>query len=156
MVNRYTTEILTVEASDFRSLVEIVRELSADGGWVNIAPSVDDENRVEVPGIFSWFSARGPQVPVGTFVAGTDRLPASVGVEHGFGRGASARLVEARVPVPESWVRRQDHPKRGLVWEVNPHEVEAKSVVDLLLKATETLCPLSFDGRWTAEISRLV
>ena len=154
MANRYTTELFRVEAGASGLLVEVVAELAA-GGWVNIEPAVDDEERADVPGIFSWFSARGPQVPIGTFVAGSDRSPASVGIEHGFGRRASTRLTECQIVVPKTWVCRQDHPKRGLVWELNPHEVDAESVVDVLLKATENLCPLSTDGQWTAVISRL-
>ena len=156
MANRYTTELLRVEVGESGLLVKVVAELAAGGGWVNVEPAVDDEERADVPGIFSWFSARGPQVPVGTFVAGSDRSPASVGIEHGFGRKAAARLTEGQIVVPGTWVPRQDHPKRGLVWEINPHEVNAESVVELLLKATENLCLLPTDGQWTAAISRLI
>ena len=154
MAARYETEILGVDGDRPESLVDAVDAVAAGGGWLNIEPVVDDEQRSDVPGIFAWFSARGPQVPVGTFVAGSDRSPASVGIEHGAGRDAGDRLKEAGVGAPGTWLLRQDHPKRGLVWEVHSGDIDAEGVVDLLLRATALLCPLTHKGRWSASVSR--
>ena len=154
MAARYETEILSVDGDRPEPLVDAVAAGAAGGGWVNIEPMVDDGQRSDVPGIFAWFSARGPQVPVGTFVAGSDRSPASVGIEHGTGRDAGDRLNEAGVGAPVAWLPRQDHPKRGLVWEVHSGDLDAEVVVDLLLRATALLCPLPHEGRWSAAVSR--
>ena len=154
MAARYETEILSVYGDRPESLVDAVAALAAGGGWLNIEPVVDDEQRSDVPGIFAWFSARGPQVPVGTFVAGSARPPPSVGIEHGIGRDAGDRLNEGGVGAPGAWLLRQDHPKRGLVWEVHSGDLDAEAVVDLLLRATALLCPLPHEGQWSAEVSR--
>ena len=154
MATRYKTEILSVDGDRSEPLVDAVTGVVADSGWVNVEPVVDDYQRSDVPGIFAWFSARGPQVPVGTFVAGSDRSPASVGIEHGTGRDAGDRLNEAGVAAPGVWLLRQDHPKRGLVWEIHSGDVDAEVVVDLLLRATALLCPLPHQGRWSVAVSR--
>jgi hypothetical protein len=93
-------------------------------------------------------------VPVGTFVPGNDRDPASVGLDHGTGRGAGDRLVAAGVAAPADWVLRQDHPKHGLVWELDPRNVDATAVARLLLEGTAFLCPLPTEGQWTATVNR--
>ncbi|MCH2623537.1 MAG: hypothetical protein MKZ66_09870, partial [Acidimicrobiales bacterium] len=63
MAARYETEILSVDGDRPEPLVDAVAAVAAGGGCVNIEPVVDDEQRSDVPGIFAWFSARGPQVP---------------------------------------------------------------------------------------------
>ena len=154
MAARYETEILSVDGERPEPLVDAVAAVAAGGGWVTIDPVVDDEQRSDVPGIFAWFSARGPQVPVGTFVAGSDRSPASGGIEHVTGRDAGDLRNEAGVGAPVAWLPRQDHPKRGLVWEVHSGDLDAEAVVDRLRRATALLCPLPHEGRWSATVSR--
>ena len=91
---RYETEFFSVD-DDQQQLETAIAELVAVGdGWINLEPKVDEDSRVEVSGFFAWFSARGPRVPVGTFVAGNDRDAASVGLAHGSGRGAGDRLCQ--------------------------------------------------------------
>ena len=151
---RHEVDILHV-ADDHRELAEAVAELAATGvGWVNVEPAVDDEDRNEPPGMFTWFSARGPRVPIGTFVPGSSREAASVGLSHGAGRGAGERLVEAGVVVPGDWVARQDHPKRGLVWDMHPARVDAAAVVRHLLEGTVVLAAVPTAGGWVATIYR--
>ena len=151
---RFSTEVLHVRADDKADLVAAIAAAAGGDGWVNVEPQVDDDQRIEVPGIFAWFSARGPQVPVGTFVPGNDRDPASVGLDHGTGRGAGDRLVAAGVAAPADWVLRQDHPKHGLVWDLDPRNVDATAVARLLLEGTAFLCPLPTEGQWTATVNR--
>mgnify|MGYP001171402362 FL=1 len=151
---RHDIEILHID-DDHRPLVAAVEALASDGeGWMNVEPGVDDEDRVEPPGMFTWFTARGPKVPVGTFVPGSDREPASVGLSHGAGRDAVERLVDAAVAPPTDWVARQNHPKRGLVWEIHPQRVDAGAVVRLLLEGTVVLATVPTTGGWVATIHR--
>ena len=154
MATRYKTEILSVDGDRSEPLVDAVTGVVADSGWVNVEPVVNDDQRSDVPGIFAWFTARGPQVPVGTFVAGSDRSPASVGIEHGTGRDAGDRLNEAGVGAPVAWLSRQDHPKRGLVWEAQPGDLDPEVVVNLLLRATALMCSLPHEELWLAAVSR--
>ena len=121
---------------------------------MTVEPGVDDEHRVEPPGMFTWFTARGPKVPVGTFVPGSEREPASVGLSHGAGRDAGERLADSGVVAPADWAARQDHPKRGMVWEVHPQRVDAEAVVRLLLEGTVVLATVPTTGGWVATIHR--
>ena len=155
----FDTETFLVDATDPGGLVEVLDEVAgAPGAWVNVEPDVDDSLRTEVSGLFAWFSARGAQVPVGTFVAGTSRDVPSIGVDHGSGRGAGDRLREAGLSAPDGWLLRQDHPKRGLVWEV-PHQ-EPRLVdptgngplAQFLMEATALFCPLPTDGRFRISV----
>ncbi len=150
----FLTESFLVAGDDPADLVEALGEVaSAAGSWVNVEPDVDDSARADVPGIFQWFSARGPQVPVGTFVAGSDRDRPSIGLDHGTGRGAGDRLAAAGITVSEPWLLRQDNPKRGLVWEYGAAGVPpARPVADVLLQGTALFCPLPTDGRFRVAV----
>ena len=151
----YSTEVFHVQAGDHAELVAAIGSaMSGANAWVNVEPVVDDSQRIEVPGIFAWFSARGPQVPVGTFVYSGPDVAASVGLDHGTGRGAGDRLTAGGVEAPAAWVLKQDHSKTGLVWELHPEGVDAGAVVRLLLEGTSLLCPIPVKGRWTATLNR--
>ena len=95
---------------------------------------------------------------MGTFVAGTSRDVPSIGVDHGSGRGAGDRLREAGLSAPDGWLLRQDHPKRGLVWEA-PHEEPRLAdptghgpLAQFLMEATALFCPLPTDGRFRISV----
>ena len=155
----FDTETFLVNATDPGGLVEVLDEVAgAPGAWVNVEPDVDDSLRTEVSGLFAWFSARGAQVPVGTFVAGTSRDVPSIGVDHGSGRGAGDRLREAGLSAPDGWLLRQDHPKRGLVWEAQHQEPRLadqtghEPLAQFLMEATALFCPLPTDGRFRISV----
>ena len=151
-VASFESENFLVAAADPADLVEALGEVAArPGSWLNVEPDVDDSLRADVSGLFAWFSARGAEVPVGTLVAGSTRDPASVGIDHGAGRGAGDRLAAAGIGTPPGWSLRQDHPKRGLVWEWAAGfgaSMDAVAVARLLMEATALLCPLPAPGRW--------
>lgn len=151
----FDTETFLIDASNLDDLVEVLEEVAgAPGAWVNVEPDVDDSLRAEVSGLFAWFSARGAQVPVGTFVAGSSRDVPSIGLDHGSGRGAGDRLHEAGLSAPDGWLLRQDHPKRGLVWEARYEELRMAGLTghgplaQFLMEATALFCPLPTDGRF--------
>ncbi len=153
---RYETEFFSVD-DDRHQLVTAIAELATAGdGWVNLEPKVGEDSRVEVSGFFAWFSARGPRVPVGTFVAGNDGAPASVGLAHGSGRGAGDRLEDLGVQAPSDWSPRQDHAKHGLVWQVHPQKVDAAAVAEILLKGTTALASVPTIGGWVVTVHRPV
>ena len=61
------------------------------------------------------------------------------------------RLAAAGIGMPPGWSLRQDHPKRGLVWEWaagSEASMDAAAVARLLMEATALLCPLPVPGRW--------
>ncbi len=155
MKQNYLHEILELEDSQKDELAVAFEKILSLNGWVNVEPVVEDDSRGETPGLFSWFSARGPQVPVGTLVfEGEDKL-VSLGISHGVGRNASDILEHEGISAPVSWQLKQDHPKRGFVWEVRKEELETRSAADFLMEATYKLCPTAQERLWTAAVNRL-
>jgi len=144
------------------SVVAAMTDLTtAREGWINIEPWLSDDVLAEVPvrsGMGAWFSGRGPHVPMATWMppmaGGRRATPAQIGVEHGTGPNALARLREAGIAMPEGWVRRQDHAKHGIVAELHP-DVMPDEVVDWLLRAISELSYLVPAGdRWRAVVHR--
>ena len=147
--------ILRLEDDQKDELASAFEKILSLNGWVNVEPVVEDDSRGETPGLFSWFSARGPQVPVGTLVfEGEDKL-VSLGISHGVGRNARDTLEHEGIHAPVSWQLKQDHPKRGFVWEVGKEELETRSAADFLMEATYKLCPTAQERLWTAAVIRL-
>ena len=77
-----------------------------------------------------------------------------MGIEHGSGRNAADWLEAAGLVVPTVWFLRQDHPKRGLVWEAQSGDLDPEVVVNLLLRATALMCSLPHEELWLAAVSR--
>tara|TARA_Y100001970_G_scaffold24855_1_gene29694 strand:- start:2454 stop:2933 length:480 start_codon:yes stop_codon:yes gene_type:complete len=151
----YLYEILKLEDNQKDELAKAFEKVLSLNGWINIEPVVEDDSRGETPGLFSWFSARGPQVPVGTLVfEGEDKL-VSLGISHGTGRNASDILEYEGIQAPVSWQLKQDHPKRGFVWEVRKEELETRPAAHFLMEATYKLCPAAQERLWTASVNRL-
>ena len=139
-------------------------ELTGSGqGWINFEPEVPEDAEVPGPGLFSFMSARGPVVPLATWMPTrlTRRgrtVPATLGLQHPAGVRAAARLAESGLERPSGWRVTQDHPKRGLVVEVasagpgagpGPEEAE---VLEWLLRAAELLSMVPPTGWWTAAV----
>ena len=73
----------------------------------------------------------------------------------GLGSPISMYLAAAGIGSPSGWVLRQDHPKRGLVWEspTGPGNAQdAAAVASLFMEATELFCQLQVPGRWRVGI----
>ena len=130
-------------------LDRMTRLTEAKKGWINLSPAVDEDD--EPPPRSSTFgglfSARGPDVPLCTWVPGP---PVEVGIQHGAGSKAVQVLRELGEPVPDGWRVTQDHSRRGLVAVVpdgTPHE----RVLDWLLRAGTALArDLKLAGWWRA------
>ena len=144
------------ERTELDQVVHKMMTLAARGdgsGWLNLQPMVADENRpVESP-LFKLFTAKGPAVPLGTWVPAHHKRDkwqaASVGLQHGAGGKAAALLAERGVVEPQGWVRKQDHIKRGLVYDL-PDGQEPKDVLLFLLDAMSQLVNFAIKERWLA------
>ena len=129
---------------------------AAHEGWINFEPAVlVDDVPPPKSGLAALVSGRGPDVPLATWTPGEARRgrtePPTIGVQHGSGPGAQARLAEGGRAVPEGWVVLQDHSKKGLVVAVPPTVAHA-DVVDWLLGATALLSRIPLTGRWRAAV----
>jgi len=139
-------------------------ELSGSGqGWINFEPEVPEDVEVPGPGLFSFMSARGPAVPLATWIPArvTRRgraVPATLGLQHPAGVRAAARLAEHGLERPPGWRVTQDHPKRGLVVAVGGPPGVADSgpdqaqVLEWLLRAAELLSMVPPTGWWAAAV----
>lgn len=141
---------------DLDPVVAVFEELGAAGsGWVNLSPDLEDD--VEAPArsaLAGLFSARGHAVPLATWTApeGPGQR-ATIGLTHGSGPKALARLAQHDLALPEGWLKRADHPRRGLVVTV-PAEAEAADVLWWLLAAGHALSTVPLSGEWRALVYR--
>ena len=75
----------------------------------------------------------------------------SVGLMHPTGGKAVARLREAGVDLPDGWVVRQDHVRRGLVLRTPPAAPD-NEIVTFSVRAGDALCLVETTGRWQAVV----
>ena len=146
------------ERSDLDEVAHEMLALAARGdgrGWMNVQPVVADEDRPPESPVFKLFTAKGPAIPLGTWVPAhkyRDKWqPASVGLQHAGGRHASKLLEERGVVAPAGWNRRQDHIKRGLVYEL-PDGHDPTAALAFLLDAMSQLVAFPLSGRWLAVV----
>lgn len=158
--------------SELGEVLAAMAELSGRGqGWINFEPEVPEDTEVPGPGLFSFMSARGPSIPLATWMPARStrrgrRVPATLGLQHPAGVRAAARLVESGLERPAGWRVTQDHPKRGLVVVVPGPAGEGASAasaaptpagalaqeLEWLLRAAELLSMVPPTGWWAAAV----
>jgi hypothetical protein len=157
-VARSTPEQIEFRYDAWDPVLDRMADLAAAAqGWLNLYPeTLEDAPDPAAEGstlLGGLFRSRAPAVPMGTWVAATDRAPASVGVSHPLREKVAPRLREAGVFAPESWRLVQDNPRRGLVVRVPP-DAPADEVLHWLMSAVDELCPVALTGHWLAEFHR--
>jgi hypothetical protein len=75
----------------------------------------------------------------------------TVGLMHPTGNKAVARLRDAGIPLPDGWVVRQDHARRGLVLRA-PVGASAPDLVSWCVRAGTALCRAEMTGSWRAVV----
>lgn len=149
-------EDLDFDEDDLVGVGRVLAELTAAGsGWVNLRPQVE---RGEEPPPRSWlaliFSARGDAVPLATWTPPAEPGGRStLGIEHGSGPQALARLDEHDLGLRPGWLKAADHPRRGLVVTA-PGDAEPDDVLWWLLAASHVLSTVPLSGAWQASIYR--
>jgi hypothetical protein len=155
-VPRTPPEQIEFRYDEWEPVLQRMNDLSRDRhGWINLFPETADEE-IERPDsgstVFATlFRNRAPEVPLGTWLARTDKAPASVGVSHAARAKAAPLLTEAGVFAPEGWRLVQDNARRGLVVRL-PDDAAAEEVLSWLMSAIDELCPVEITGHWLAEI----
>ena len=130
---------------------------TAGGGWVNLMPGIDEEASDVHPraGLFAFFGNNAAPVTMTTVMPPkTDRGDSeglTVGIMHPTGGQAVQRLAEAGVAVPDGWLVRQDHARRGLLLQTPPAATETE-VIDWSVRAGTALCRAEMTGRWRAVV----
>jgi hypothetical protein len=134
----------------------LVTARSEGSGWINLLPGVPEDAQPEQPtGLFAFFGTRAPPVTMVTIMPPKrDRRASeglSVGLMHPTGGKAVARLAAVGVPLPEGWVVRQDHPRRGIVVRT-PADVAEADVIAWCISAGTALCRAEMTGEWRAVV----
>ena len=130
---------------------------SAADGWINLMPGIDEDASDVHPraGLFAFFGNTAAPVTMTTVMPPkkdrTDTEGLTVGIMHPTGGHAVERLAEAGVSVPDGWVVRQDHARRGLLLRT-PVAVEEADVVGWSVRAGAALCRADMTGRWRAVV----
>ncbi len=158
MSSRRETRTVEFTPPEVAGVAAALANLRAAGsGWLNLMPGIDEEVvDVEPPtGLFAFFGNRTPPVTMATVMpAKRDRRQTegmTVGLMHPTGTKAVARLAEVGVAIPEGWVVRQDHVRRGLVVRT-PVQAREADVVDWCVRAGTALCRAEMTGRWRAVV----
>jgi hypothetical protein len=152
---KMTIEFTPPEIDEVAAELASLRE--AGDGWVNLLPGiVEGTVELEAPGgLFAFFGTRQPPVTMATVMPAHSSQRhvegMSVGLMHPTGSHAIARLAEEGVRVPDGWVVRQDHPRRGLVLRTSP-EAPPVSIVRWCVQAGTELCRADMTGRWQAVV----
>jgi hypothetical protein len=156
--SRRETKTMEFTPPDVAGVAGALAQLRAAGsGWVNLLPGID-EDAVDVDpptGLFAFFGNRVPPVTMATIMPPKrERGEAegmTVGLMHPTGAKAVALLAEAGVTVPDGWVVRQDHVRRGLVL-LAPVGAGESDVVTWCVRAGTALCRADMTGQWRAVI----
>ena len=117
--------------------------------WFNIEPDVD-ERSIHTGSIF-WkaFSSRGPRIPQFTWTSATDRKgnyqPSEIGLTHPTGIAVLERIKSFQINIPDEWRLIQDHPKRGIVFQL-PATYHSEEVVMFATSGIPVVSPFEFEG----------
>ncbi len=150
------TKTIEFTPPEVTAVADALRPLRAAGsGWVNLMPGIDEDAGDVHPraGLFAFFGNQAAPVTMTTVMPPkkdrrhTEGL--TVGLMHPTGGKAVARLAEAGVTVPEGWVVRQDHARRGLLVRT-PADVSEVDVIAWSVRAGTALCRAEMTGRWQA------
>jgi hypothetical protein len=120
-------------------------------------PGIPEDSPDMTPpsGLFAFFGTRQAPVTMATVMPPKKNRSTpegmSVGLMHPTGPKAIARLAEAGVKVPEGWVVRQDHARRGLVLRT-PVGAAPADVVTWCVRAGTELCRADMTGEWRAVV----
>lgn len=144
---------LEFDEDDLAPVARVIAELAVGGqGWVNLRPEVEPGQAPPPRGVlFALLSGRGESVPLVTWSAEGVGARRGVGITHGSGPRAIARLRQRDLDLPPGWTRQADHPKRGLVL-TTPPDADADAAVWWLLTAAHILSDLPLTGAWQAKV----
>lgn len=139
-----------------RVLEQMTRLAGARSGWINLAPGVVGEEEDEPLRVSAFSTLVGwsqPPVTMATwFPPKGGRRPTeteTLGIMHPRGRNAIRQLAEVDIVLPEGWIVRQDHNRRGLIVLV-PAGVSHLAVLDWSCRAAAALALVPLTGTWQA------
>jgi hypothetical protein len=150
-----TIEFTPPELEGVADALRMLRDASS--GWINLMPGIDEDAADVHPraGLFAFFGNQAAPVTMTTVMPPRkdrrDTEGLTVGIMHPTGGKAVARLAEDGVTMPDGWLVRQDHARRGLLVRT-PVAVSEDDVIDWSVRAGTALCRAEMTGRWQAVV----
>ena len=152
------TRELAFDEDDLAEVASVLVHLDATttrsgSGWVNFVPEVEEGHDPPPRNpVVAIFSARGDAVPLATWTspAKPGGRP-NLGITHGAGPQALAKLARFGVELEPGWLKIADHPRRGLVVAC-PRDADPDHALWWLLTATHILSTFFFNDTATTEI----
>ena len=150
-------EQLEFNADDLAQVVACMARLAdAQDGWINLIPRIaDNDERPTSLGFFALLGGGAIGVTMCTWVPGNHNrrgfVNPSLGIAHVTRRRVFAELHSLAVPIPETWLVEQDHPRRGLVLRV-PSDEPHEQVLVWALRAISALIAPGPIKKWRADI----
>jgi hypothetical protein len=128
----------------------------AEDGWINLIPGITNDDEVTTSlGFLTLVGGGSIGITMCTWVPKSHNrrglVQPRLGINHTTGRRAAAELYSLGVPVPETWLVEQDHPRRGLVLRM-PFEESQEHVLVWALRAVGALSAPNPARRWRADI----
>ena len=154
MASRAQKEAIEFEEGDLGPLEAALRSFQAVAGWVNVTPGVPADLAVEDRSLFSFLAgSRALSAPMATWMPTGPASPHSgtFGVLHGRGRLHREGLA-GLASIPSSWRCKQDHARRGLLFEVQ--DASESVIAESLVASVEELATVTTTGRYLAEVFR--
>lgn len=152
------TRELAFDEDDLAEVAAILTDLDAattgvGSGWVNFVPEVEEGHDPPPRNpVVAIFSARGDAVPLATWSAPANPGGrANLGITHGSGPQALAKLARFGVDLEPDWLKIADHPRRGLVVAA-PRHLDHDHALWWLLTATHILSVVPLTGNWLAKV----
>ncbi len=143
---------LIVDEDDLEPVAAEVRRLSGAAAWINLVPEVEEGDELPPRNpVVAIFSARGDPVPMATWSGADGGRRWTLGIAHGWGPKALARLEEVGLPLREGWFKVSDHARRGLVVTC-PATEDPDEMLWWLLTACHALSPVHLTGSWLARV----
>ena len=132
------------------------RLTGAEDGWINLIPRItDNDERPTSLGFFRLLGGGDIGVTMCTWIPGSHNrrglIRPSLGITHVTGHRVFAELHSLAVPIPETWLVEQDHPRRGLVLRVPSAEPHEQVLVWALRAVGALSTPRPIKG-WRADI----
>jgi hypothetical protein len=149
-VARANKAVLDFSRNDAAMLRDAISSLAVTEGWINVTPGIPSNAVADDRSLFSWLVGARPQVaPLVTWMADERHAGVgTVGVLHARGQLSSGEL--AVLEVPEGWVLRQNHARRGLLFFMP--SIDADRLCEAMLRFSDDLATVETTGRYMAEV----
>jgi hypothetical protein len=154
VARRAVKEVLELEEGDLSVLLVAVDSLREVEGWINLTPGVPANLVQEDRSLVSWFSGtQQVEAPLATWMpsARGPELVGTLGVLHRRGRLHRQGLA-GLASIPSSWRCKQDHARRGLLFEVSG--CTDAELAEAMISVVEELATVPTTGRYLAEVFR--